>query len=67
MLVVILIAATLCSCQNVENSPYLNPSAPEDINITDSLGREITIPSSPEKIVSLAASNTEILFAINAY
>ncbi len=66
ILVSILIIATFCSCQNIENSPYLSTSARQDINITDSLGRELIIPSSPEKIVSLAASNTEILFAINA-
>jgi len=33
---------------------------------TDDLGREITLSSNPQRIVSLAPSNTEILFAIGA-
>lgn len=33
---------------------------------TDGLGREITIEGTPKRIVSLAPSNTEILFAIGA-
>jgi len=66
ILTVILILLTMCSCKNIESLPYLNISSREDITITDSLGREITTVSSPEKIVSLAASNTEILFAIKA-
>ena len=34
------------------------------ITITDDLGREVTISGTPERIVSLAPSNTEILFAL---
>jgi iron complex transport system substrate-binding protein len=34
--------------------------------LTDSLGREVTLASAPTRIVSLAPSNTEILFAIGA-
>lgn len=33
---------------------------------TDDLGRDITVEARPERIVSLAPSNTEILFAIGA-
>ena len=33
---------------------------------TDSLGREITLEATPQRIVSLAPSNTEILFAVGA-
>jgi len=33
---------------------------------TDSLGREITLEAPPQRIVSLAPSNTEILFAVGA-
>ena len=33
---------------------------------TDSLGREITLEAAPQRIVSLAPSNTEILFAVGA-
>lgn len=33
---------------------------------TDDLGREITLEATPQRIVSLAPSNTEILFAVGA-
>src|SRR5512138_2610939 len=33
---------------------------------TDGLGRQIALKAIPQRIVSLAASNTEILFAIGA-
>ena len=36
----------------------------ESITIVDDLGREVTIEEEPMKIVSLAPSNTEILFAL---
>ena len=35
-----------------------------EITITDDLGREVTIERTPSKIVSLAPSNTEILYAL---
>ena len=42
-------------------------TAPEESReVTDGLGREITLPSTIERIVSLAPSNTEMLFAIGA-
>ncbi|MFA4835136.1 MAG: helical backbone metal receptor [Dehalococcoidia bacterium] len=34
------------------------------ITLTDDLGRQVTISSPPQRIVSLAPSNTEILFAL---
>ena len=34
------------------------------ITLTDDLGREVTIGALPERIISLAPSNTEILFAL---
>ena len=39
---------------------------PEPIVLVDGLGREVTLSQPAERIVSLAASNTEILFAIGA-
>ncbi|MCS7222067.1 MAG: ABC transporter substrate-binding protein [Anaerolineae bacterium] len=36
------------------------------LTITDSLGREVTITTLPRRLVSLAPSNTEILFAVGA-
>ena len=66
ILITTLILLIMCSCQNIESLPNLNISSREDITITDSLGRKITSIASPKKIVSLAASNTEILYAIDA-
>ncbi|HEY8414627.1 MAG TPA: cobalamin-binding protein [Thermaerobacter sp.] len=36
------------------------------LSVTDDAGRQVTIQKRPERIVSLAPSNTEILFAIGA-
>lgn len=41
-------------------------AAPAPMTITDVAGRKVTIGTTPQRIVSLAASNTEILFAIGA-
>ena len=38
----------------------------ESMTYTDGLGREITLAETPQRIVSLAPSNTEILFAVGA-
>ena len=40
--------------------------APAPIELTDGLGRDMTIESPAQRIVSLAPSNTELLFAIGA-
>jgi iron complex transport system substrate-binding protein len=40
--------------------------APETLTFTDGLGREINLNGPAQRIVSLAPSNTEILFAIGA-
>ena len=36
------------------------------VTITDDAGREVTIESEPETIVSIQTSNTEILYALGA-
>jgi iron complex transport system substrate-binding protein len=36
------------------------------LTLTDDAGREVTIPAAPERIVSLAPSNTEIVCALGA-
>jgi iron complex transport system substrate-binding protein len=46
-------------------APAASP-APEGLTFTDGLGREITLNGPAQRIVSLAPSNTEILFAIGA-
>ncbi len=42
------------------------PQPAESYELTDGLGRAIALPNSVERIVSLAPSNTEMLFAIGA-
>jgi iron complex transport system substrate-binding protein len=42
------------------------PAAETALTVTDGLGREVTLNGIPQRIVSLAPSNTEILFAIGA-
>lgn len=43
-------------------TPKPEPTFP--LTITDDTGRSITVPAVPQRIVSLAPSNTEILFAL---
>jgi len=48
-------------------TPVVLPSptpAPFPLTLVDDAGREVHIPSPPQRIVSLAPSNTEILFAL---
>jgi len=45
-------------------SPAVEEAAPSPIELTDQLGRTVRLDGIPEKIVSLAPSNTEILFAL---
>ena len=54
------IAFILAACAAPEPQPA------EPYELIDGLGREISLPSSVERIVSLAPSNTEMLFAIGA-
>ncbi len=42
------------------------PATSFPLTITDNLGREVTLTAQPQRIVSLAPSNTEILFAVGA-
>jgi iron complex transport system substrate-binding protein len=42
------------------------PAIETTLIVTDGLGREVTLNELPQRIVSLAPSNTEILFAIGA-
>lgn len=42
------------------------PAATDGLTFTDGLGREVTLEGPAQRIISLAPSNTEILFAIGA-
>ena len=47
-------------------APTEAPAATDGLTFTDDMGREITLSGNPERIVSLAPSTTEILFAVGA-
>jgi len=57
----LLIALTLAAC-----APASVGNASAGITLTDGLGREVQLESAAQRIVSLAPSNTEILFALGA-
>lgn len=62
LLFITLLTALLAAC-----APQATPTAaPADLTFADGLGREVTLTGLPQRIVSLAPSNTEILFAIGA-
>lgn len=46
--------------------PATNTPEPKPITLTDALGKEVTLQSPAKRVISLAPSNTEILFAIGA-
>jgi len=59
-LILTLLIALLTAC-----APQAAPTA-APTSLTDGLGRQITLAETPQRIVSLAPSNTEILFAVGA-
>lgn len=60
---VVVLVAVLSVCIWAATKPS-GQTSQLSMTITDDLGREITIFGTPERIVSLAPSNTEILFAL---
>ena len=50
----------------VEVTPTEEPPSPEPLVFSDGLGREVVLDGPAQMIVSLAPSNTEILFALGA-
>ena len=75
LLFVLLIGILLSTCSPVQTSTPVTvstepPSTPvstvPSITLTDGLSRTITLASPAQRVVSLAPSNTEILFAIGA-
>src|SRR5215211_2874784 len=55
----LLISVFLTSCSSLA-------PATGNLTFTDGLGREVKLSGSPQRIISMAPSNTEILFAIGA-
>jgi iron complex transport system substrate-binding protein len=63
----LLIALLLAGCATAAPASTEAPSGvPSGITLIDGLGRRVTLPGPAQRIVSLAPSNTEILFAIGA-
>lgn len=65
----LLLAASLglagCSSADTAESAEETPAAASfPVTVTDDAGREVTIESAPERIVSLAPANTEIVYAL---
>lgn len=60
-LLLILLALLLSGCNAIANLPVVGQYP---LTLKDSYDREVTIPRLPERIISLAPSNTEILFAL---
>jgi iron complex transport system substrate-binding protein len=46
-------------------SVLLRPLAPGNLTIIDDAGRKVVVPENPQKIISLAPSTTELLFALD--
>jgi len=64
ILVIVLLLTTLSGCVE-SGQDSTQPTAEEyPLTIADNLGRNVTIFKQPERVVSLAPSNTEILFAL---
>jgi iron complex transport system substrate-binding protein len=60
-LLITLLVSLLAAC-----SPQATATQAATLKVTDDLGREITLNGPAQHVVSLAPSNTEILFAIGA-
>jgi len=67
LLALLLIVGSISCCSSNKSPVEQNPEeVTESIEITDDFGKVITLEKPAEKIVSLAPSHTEILFAIGA-
>lgn len=70
MAVLVLTLIALVACAAPQPTPTAVPTpvppTPTPIQVTDDLGKVLTLDKTPQKIVSLAPSVTEILFAIGA-
>ncbi len=67
-LCILLLAACAPSARAPAPAPLstLAPASASALDLTDDLGRKVSLPSVPKRIVSLAPSKTEILFAVGA-
>jgi len=65
LLIAVLLVACSAGAPAATPTPTLEPT-PQPITSTDGLGRTITLAQPAQRIVSLAPSNTEILYAVGA-
>lgn len=56
--------AAPCLVTELASPPAAAEAATFPLTVTDDAGRRVTVPRSPERIVSIAPSNTEVLFAL---
>jgi iron complex transport system substrate-binding protein len=66
-LLAVLLAVFFASCAGAAENPTPSsaaPLTPAPLTLTDQLGRTVTIKTTPQRIVSMAPSNTEIVYAL---
>ena len=61
----ILAVLALVGCGSAAQTPAPTPT-PQAIELTDGLGRQVRLAGPAQRVVSMAPSNTEILFAVGA-
>jgi iron complex transport system substrate-binding protein len=60
-----LLIVALAGCAGAQSPEASEPTeAPESVSVVDDAGRTVEIVSNPQRLISLAPSNTEILFAL---
>jgi iron complex transport system substrate-binding protein len=62
--VAILIGGLVAGCKTKTTQEGAKETAAYPLAITDDVGRKVTVKKTPQRIISLAPSNTEILFAL---
>ncbi len=61
------LVAVVVSCAGPTPTPALTPTVSKyPMEIVDQMGRAVTIPMKPARIISLSTANTEMLFALGA-
>jgi iron complex transport system substrate-binding protein len=64
-LIILLLIVSLSGCKSsvsIQSDKAKNTDKSFPVTITDDLGRKVTLKAEPKRIVSIAPSNTEILF-----
>ncbi len=66
--VALVLSTTILGCSESDSNETTtiptNPAPEFPLTITDQAGRQVTIQTKPQKIVSIAPSNTEIIYAL---